>query len=1017
MQENIDVIAQHNYSTIVAKYIKPQRKASAYQSEAELEKAFIKQLVTQGYEYIAIKNENELLENLKKQLERLNNIHFSKQEWARFSKQVLCNPQYSQIEKTKMIQTIDDTQVLERDDGSIKNISLLDRTAIANNHLQVVSQIENQGSYKNRYDVSVLVNGLPLVHIELKRRGVNLKEAFNQIKRYAKESFWAGSGLFEFVQIFVISNGTLTKYYSNSTRKNIKSSSENNHYEFCISFADAENTAILDLEDFTKTFFAKRTLCNILMKYCVFNTQNELLVMRPYQIAASESIINAITIAHREKLQGSIQACGYIWHSTGSGKTLTSFKTALLASRLPFIKKVLFVVDRKDLDFQTMREYDKIQKGAVNSTASTKELKECIESYDINQKIIVTTIQKLARFIEHYKNSMVFNDEIVFIFDECHRSQFGSMHEQIIKKFKRYYLFGFTGTPIFEPNANKQNITTITTKNALGEDIQKAAIKTTESLFNKLLHSYTILHAIADKNVLPFHVEYISTMKQANDIDNEQILAIERTKTLLDEKRIHNIVAYVLEHFNQKTKRNDRDTMAQQRQNGFNALFATQSIEFAKAYYNEFQKQMAQREQKLRIAIIYSYAPNEDIDDLEEGANSLDSKEFLESAIKDYNKLFKTKFSLNNFDAYYKNVSEKLKEKELDMLIVVDMFLTGFDSKTLNTLWVDKNLRHHGLLQSFSRTNRILNSVKTFGNIVCFRDLESNTQESLKIFGDKRANTIALLRSFDEYLHGYELENGKKELGYLAYIKKLQEKFPLHNFPLKTKKEQKEFIELFGSILRLANILQAFDIFAMNDTLLERDKQDYQSHYIELYNTFFPHNEKSDISDDIVFEMELIKQTEVNVEYILFLLEQYYKESTQKQREHILRTIDSSISLHNKKDLIRAFLDEIDSKPNQAFEQLFEEFIRTQQEKELSIIINEEQLQEQGAKDFIKNAFNIGIFQTLGTALDNVLPKISLFATSKAQEQANNQRRQRAISKLELHFERYRDIIKKEVNP
>lgn len=1022
MNENLELLSQNNESTIIAKYIKTKRRDTSYQSEAKLEKDFIKQLQSQGYEYIDIKNESGLLENLKIHIGRLNGIVFSENEWDRFYKQVLCNPKLSRIDKTRMIQTIDETQILERDDGSIKNIVLLDREIISNNHLQVISQVEHEGVFKNRYDVSVLVNGLPLVHIELKKRGANLKEAFNQIERYARESFGAGNALFEYVQIFVISNGTNTKYCSNSTRDRASGqTSLNDHYEFCITFSDANNSPILDLEDFCATFFAKRTLCNILAKYCVFNAQNELLIMRPYQIAASERIIDKIKISHELKSYGSIQACGYIWHSTGSGKTLTSFKTALLASRLNFIKKVLFVVDRKDLDYQTMKEYDRFQKGAANSTNSTIELKAHIESNDIDKKIIITTIQKLSIFVEQYKNSAVFNWEIVFIFDECHRSQFGQMHESLIKHFKKYYIFGFTGTPIFELNANKNNITTINTKNIIGNDVKVATIKTTDVVFGTRLHSYTIVNAIRDKNVLPFRVEYISTMKQIEqEGQEEKIISIERTKALLHKDRIKNISSYILEHFNQKTKRIADETIQKQRDKGFNAIFATQSIEFAKAYYMELKKQIAQKptNNELNIAIIYSYAPNEDIDIYEEDANNKDSKIFLANAINDYNAMFKENFSLNNFDSYYKDVSQKLKDRKLDLLIVVDMFLTGFDSKTINTLWVDKNLKHHGLLQSFSRTNRILNSVKTYGNIVCFRNLEKNTQESLTMFGDESVSSIVLLRSFEEYLNGYVDEYGEQR-GYFSLVEELKEKFPLETFNLHTKEEEKNFIELFGKILRLENILNAFDDFEKENTLESRNKQDYQSYYIDIANKIKGENEKSDISDDINFEMELIKQTEVDVEYILNLLEQYYNKQDAKEnelREKILRTVDSSVGLHSKKELIRAFLEEVDFNvtldSQKDFEKYFEAFIQRKQKEDIEKLIKEHNLQEKGTKDFIHNSFIVGKLQILGTILDNVLPKVSIFSTNKDNKKEKDIQKTIAINQLQTHFERYKDIIK-----
>lgn len=586
-----------------------------------------------------------------------------------------------------MLQSDGFTLTLEKEDGSKKNIILIDRVNPINNHLQVISQLKNEnGEFKNRYDVSILVNGLPLVYIELKRRGVNLKEAFNQIRRYQKESFLQGSALYEFVQIFIISNGTLTKYYSNTNQHKTRKS-QNDNYAFCMSFSDAKNNIIEDLEDFVKTFLAKRNLLNILTKYCVFNADNELLIMRPYQIAASERIIDKIKIAHNHKHYGSVEAGGYIWHSTGSGKTLTSFKSAILATKLDFIKKVLFVVDRKDLDYQTQKEYDKFEKGAANATKNTNELKHRIESTKEDEKIIITTIQKLSKFVQKYENSRIFDSEIVFIFDECHRSQFGSMHEQIIKKFKKYYIFGFTGTPIFEENASK---------NYFVNNDKNLELKTTQSTFGACLHSYTILNAIKDKNVLPFKVSYHSTMKQIESDSDKKILTIDRESSLLNDERIEKITSYILENFNRHTKRQNAYTLKNQRVQGFNAIFATASVDFAKKYYEEFSRQLKQNKQDLIVGIIYSYEQNEDLDEF--ASNGQSAKEFLSNAIKDYNSYFKSDFSLEKFDNYYKDISQKLKNKELDLLIVVNMFLTGFDSKTINTLYVDKNLKYHGLL-------------------------------------------------------------------------------------------------------------------------------------------------------------------------------------------------------------------------------------------------------------------------------------------------------------------------------
>jgi len=730
-----NLVVENPESTVVAEYTPAYRTEQSYQSEAELEKAFIEQLQVQAYEYLPIKTEEDLKANLRKQLEKLNNLTFTDTEWEQFFKTEIGNPNHSIEDKTTTIQE-DYIKILKRDDGSTKNIYLIDKQYIHNNHLQVINQYSTEaGQRSNRYDVTILVNGLPLVHIELKRRGVALEEAFNQINRYQRESFWAGSGLFEYIQIFVISNGTHTKYYSNTTRsQHIKETREgsvkkgkrtSNSFEFTSWWADEKNKPIMELMDFAKTFFAKHTLLNILTRYCVFTTDRLLLVMRPYQIVATEKILKKIEISTNYKKLGTIEAGGYIWHTTGSGKTLTSFKTAQLASKLPYVDKVLFVVDRKDLDYQTMREYDKFEKGAANSNTSTAILKRQLE--DKNARIIITTIQKLERFIKSNKGHTIFNGHVVIIFDECHRSQFGEMHAAITKAFKNYHLFGFTGTPIFAVNASSSG---------------KPNLKTTEQAFGEKLHTYTIVDAIADRNVLPFKVDYVSTMREAENIEDKKVNDIDRERALFASERIANIVKYILEHFDQKTKRNVYYKIKDRRLGGFNSIFAVSSIEAAKKYYAEFKKQMANlpSDKQLKIALIYSFGVNEEeidgvIDENSEDTSGLDqsSRDFLESAIADYNAMFGTMYdtSSDKFQNYYKDVSERVKNREIDILLVVNMFLTGFDATTLNTLWVDKNLRYHGLLQAYSRTNRILNSVKTFGNIVCFRNLEQATNEAI----------------------------------------------------------------------------------------------------------------------------------------------------------------------------------------------------------------------------------------------------------------------------------------------
>lgn len=984
-----DLMTQNDNTTIIAEYKFIPKEPKAYQSEEDLERFLIKELTLQGYERLNLSDINDLESNFKLQLQRLNNISFSPTEWESFYRQNITNLKLTFEDKTKMLQSDGFTLTLEKEDGSKKNIILIDRVNPINNHLQVISQLKNEnGEFKNRYDVSILVNGLPLVHIELKRRGVNLKEAFNQIRRYQKESFLEGNALYEFVQIFIISNGTLTKYYSNTNQHKAKKS-QNDNYAFCMSFSDAKNNIIEDLEDFAKTFLAKRNLLNILTKYCVFNADNELLIMRPYQIAASERIIDKIKIAHNHKHYGSVEAGGYIWHSTGSGKTLTSFKTAILATKLNFIQKVLFVVDRKDLDYQTQKEYDKFEKGAANATKNTNELKRRIESTKEDEKIIITTIQKLSKFVQKYENSRIFDSEIVFIFDECHRSQFGLMHEQIIKKFKKYYIFGFTGTPIFEENASK---------NYFVNSDKNLELKTTQSTFGACLHSYTILNAIKDKNVLPFKVSYHSTMKQIESDSDKKILTIDRESSLLNDERIEKITSYILENFNRHTKRQNAYMLKNQRVQGFNAIFATASVDFAKKYYEEFSRQLKQNKQDLKVGIIYSYEQNEDLDEF--ASNGQSAKEFLSNAIKDYNSYFKSDFSLEKFDNYYKDISQKLKNKELDLLIVVNMFLTGFDSKTINTLYVDKNLKYHGLLQAFSRTNRILNEQKSCGNVVCFRDLENATNESLKMFGDEKASSIVLLENFAFYFEKYS-----------ALVDALKQKFELLNFPLKKQKEQKEFIKIFNEILKLENILNLFDEF--KNPLDIRDKQDYQSHYLELYNTLRKEKEKENINEDLIFEIELIKQNEINVDFILFLLEEYHKDSKEKTKESILKTIISNPSLRDKKELIEEFLNEIDHNKNSDYKSLFESFMQRKKEQELQKIIEDENLNEHLTKEYLDEAFGLNFFQDKGEGIGKLMPLINPFAPKS---EGNDEKRQQIIDKLKSFFDKFIVFLKKEEN-
>lgn len=989
-------------STVVTEYIKEDMPAYTYQSEADLEKEFIKNLQNQGYEYLSIHNEKELIANLKDKLEKLNNIIFSENEWERFFKEKIANKNESIVEKTRTIQE-DYIKSFARDNGTLINISLIDKKNIHNNFLQVINQYEEEnGNHNTRYDVSILVNGLPLIHIELKRRGVAIREAFNQINRYQRDSFWAGSGLFEYVQIFVISNGTNTKYYSNTTRaRHIKEMSFNrrkvkkssNSFEFTSYWADANNKAITDLVDFTKTFFAKHTILNVLTKYCILDTSDTLLVMRPYQISATERILSKIQLANNYKWVGKIDAGGYIWHTTGSGKTLTSFKTAQLASQLDYIDKVLFVVDRKDLDSQTQKEYDRFSKGSANGNTSTKILKAQLEDRYVNKsKIIITTIQKLGHFIKQNKNHEVFKKNIVLIFDECHRSQFGELHLAITKTFKNYFMFGFTGTPIFPKNSNGS--------------------KTTEQTFGDKLHTYTIVNAINDGNVLPFRIDYINTIKEKEGIQDKKVNAIDIEKAMSDPIRIKEVVSYIIEHFEQKTMRNKHYEVKEQRLSGFNSIFAVSSIPVAKKYYLEFKKQLEEKNKNLTIATIFSYSANEEentdnLDDESFDTENLDlgSREFLEEAISDYNKKFGTNYdtSSDGFQLYYEDLSKRTKDKEIDILIVVNMFLTGFDATTLNTLWVDKNLRMHGLIQAFSRTNRILNSIKTFGNIICFRDLQKETDDAIALFGNKEAGGIVLLKTYEEYYNGYEDDKGREKEGYSQLIEELQNKFPIGE-QIIGEQNKKEFIMLFGNILKLKNILSAFDKFAGNEILSEREYQDYQSIYIDLYEEIkkTKNTDKENINDDIIFEIELIKQVEINIDYILMKVAEYYK-SNKKDKEilvDIKKAINSSIELRSKKELIEGFIDRVNSSKNVTDD--FKKFVREEKEKDLEKVIEEEKLKPEETKKFIDNSLRDGVLKTTGTDIDKLLPPVSRFGGGNRAEKKLG-----VIEKLKVFFDKY----------
>lgn len=1027
-----NIVAQTSENTVVTKYEPVKTRADSYQSEAELEAEFIRLLCEQGYEYLAIHKEADLISNLRTRLEALNNYRFSDAEWKLFFANSIANQNEHIVEKTRKIQE-DFVQVLKRDDGTSKNIALIDKKNIHNNSLQVINQYvlgkEDGAKYDNRYDVTILVNGLPLVHAELKRRGVAIREAFNQINRYQRDSFWAGCGLYEYVQIFVISNGTNTKYYSNSTRFNAikdatsgkaKKGKTSNSFEFTCFWADAGNRVIADLIDFTKSFFAKHSLLNILTKYCIFTSENMLLVMRPYQITATERILNRIEIANNYKKYGDVAGGGYIWHTTGSGKTLTSFKTARIASQLPYIDKVLFVVDRKDLDYQTMKEYDRFEKGAANSNTSTAILKRQLENP--NAHIIITTIQKLATFIKKYAGHEVYTKHVVIIFDECHRSQFGDMHTAIIKNFKKYHLFGFTGTPIFAANSG-------TSKNP--------RFFTTAQTFGDQLHTYTIVDAINDKNVLPFRVDYIKTMDTDEEITDEMVWDINREKAMMAPKRIELVTKYILEHFDQKTYRGDKtyifnslmnihevasgkrgavdEIKQQQRISGFNSIFAVSSVQMAKLYYQEFQKQMAgDAAKKLRIATIYSYGANEEESDgildeeNSEDTSALDrnSRDFLEYAISNYNELFHTNYdtSSDKFQNYYKDVSLRMKNKELDLLIVVNMFLTGFDATTLNTLWTDKNLKMHGLIQAFSRTNRILNSIKTFGNIVCFRNLQKRVDSAISLFGDKSAGGIVLLNSFKDYYYGYETDDGNQVQGYKDMIEELNEKFPLTEAQIIGEQMQKDFIALFGAVLRMRNLLVSFDEFKGMELITERDLQDYLGRYQDLRDEWKRKREageSTDIIDDIVFEVELIRQIEINIDYILMLVKKYH--DTHCQDKEVLITIrkavDASPELRSKKELIETFIAGINDVDDITGE--WYDYVVQQREKELRTLIADEKLKPENTRRFLENAFRDGEIKTTGTEIDDMMPPLSRFGGNRAMK------KQGLIDKLKAFFEKF----------
>lgn len=1050
MIENFNIVIQQSNLTVMTRYEEHPRETQRYQSEAALEESFIRQLVAQGYERLDIDNEQGLIENLRVQLEKLNNIRLSDAEWKRLFTQEIANENLNIEDKTERIQRDPIVNIL-LDNGETKNIRLIDKRDIHNNSVQVLNQYTpTGGTAKNRYDVTILVNGLPLVHVELKRRGIDLKEAFNQINRYGRESFWADNGLFDYVQLFVISNGTFTKYYSNTTRyahvqeaskQKMRVKIQSNSFEFTSYWADAENHVINDLEDFTKTFLGREALLNILTKYCVFTADKNLMVMRPYQIAATERILLKIQYAHNRRLQGTRRAGGYIWHTTGSGKTLTSFKTAQLASKLPMVDKVLFVVDRKDLDYQTMKEYDNFEKDAANSNANAAILLRQLN--DPDSRIIITTIQKLSNLLKSGKDIDCLDKNVVLIFDECHRSQFGDMHQLITKKFKKYYIFGFTGTPIFAKNASSttKDKKLATTAQLFGGEPDEEGNRT------KPLHSYTIINAINDKNVLKFKIDYVRTMRRRDGVEDDQVWGIDSEELLKDDRYITNNVAYILDNFARKTKRSEGYKMsvtqnvvemAKARQKkveekrtkiatkGFNSIFAVDSTEKAKLYYDKFAVLQADKpeDEKLRIATIFTYAPNEaegdSIGALEdenpEGTDRLEKvdKEFLARAIDDYNQAFGTTYGVDaqRFANYYKDISLRMKNKEIDILIVVGMFLTGFDAKTLNTLWVDKNLKMHGLLQAFSRTNRILNAVKDCGNVVCFRNLEKQVKDCFALFGDENASGLITMRPFDDYYNGYEDEKGVHQLGYKEIEEILLEKFGLESIgQIRTLEEKKEFIRLFSALLKLRNLLTSFDEFGEVKLILnDYQIQDYTSWYIDLRDEFKhePGGDKEKVNDDVVFEIELVKQVQIGIEYILMLVNEYHQSNCQDKEVvvKIQKAIAASPDLRNKRDLIEQFIERMTPTDSDNVMDNWDKYVEEQRAADLQRIIDEEKLKPAETQAFMAHAFEDGQLSTIGTSITKILPPMPLFGGGGKR----NQKKKTVIEKLQAFFNKYFDL-------
>ena len=1006
MAENKAIAESKNY-IVLDKYTRQDQIAEGYQSEGDLERELIQDLSNQGYEYLpALTTPDAMMVNVRKQLQALNKVEFTDAEWARFCEQYLNTPSDNILDKTRKVHS-DYIFDFVFDDGHIENIYLFDKKTIARNKVQVIKQFEQTGSHANRYDVTILVNGLPLVQIELKKRGVAIREAFNQIHRYSKESFNAENSLYKFLQLFVISNGTDTRYFANTTKR------DKNSFDFTMNWAKSDNTLIKDLKDFTATFFQKETLLEVILRYSVFDVSNTLLVMRPYQIAATERILWKIKSAFNAKNWSNTESGGYIWHTTGSGKTLTSFKAARLATDLDCIDKVFFVVDRKDLDYQTMKEYQRFSPDSVNGSDSTAGLKSNLDKDD--NKIVVTTIQKLNNLIKSESDLAIYNKQVVFIFDECHRSQFGEAQKNLKKKFKKYYQFGFTGTPIFP-------------ENALGAE-------TTGSVFGQQLHTYVITDAIRDEKVLKFKVDYNDVRPQFKSIETEQddkkLSAAENKKAFLHPMRIREISQYILSHFNQKTHR------AYSGAKGFNAMFAVSSVDAAKAYYETFKTLQAEAEngptsKPLRIATIFSFAANEEQDAIgdildesfEVSAMNSSAKEFLSAAITDYNAMFKSNYGVdsNGFQNYYRDLAQRVKNQEIDLLIVVGMFLTGFDAPTLNTLFVDKNLRYHGLMQAFSRTNRIYDATKTFGNIVTFRDLEQATIDAITLFGDKNTKNVVLEKSYEEYMEGYtDQQTGEARRGYLEVVQELNTRFPDPD-SIVTEKDKKDFAKLFGEYLRVENVLQNYDEFTAlkeiqtvnldDDAAVaefkdkfhlsdddftaiqsvpmpsERVVQDYRSTYNDIRDWLRQQKEsekqnQSQIDwDDVVFEVDLLKSQEINLDYILELIFEHNQKIKDKSAlvEEIRRTIRASIGNRAKETLVVDFinetnLDAIEDKPSILDE--FYQFAQEKQQQEAEALIEENGLNTEAAKRYLMISLKREYASENGTDLNSVLPKMS----------------------------------------